>query len=128
MIKPRWLLGLEKLALQYRELAAARRETTPTDAAADALDAAAARADKLALELQQPTRMLTPAEWAAEQEPPVDESTARRWCRAGELDYEQTEKGFKIPAGARRVRRVVEDPAPPAPASSPEVHDLQRAG
>ena len=125
MIKPRWLIGIEKLALLYREMAAGRRELTPVDAAADALDAAAARADALVLELQQPTRMLTPAEWAAEQEPPVDESTARRWCRIGELDHEQTEKGFKIPAGARRVRRVVEESGLPAPAASPE---LQRAG
>ena len=104
MTKPRWQLGLEELALRYRSEAAARRKATPMDPAADALDYAAGCAEEKTAELLAPTRMLTPAQYAAEQEPPVDESTVRRWCAQGQLENEKDGKSYRIPAGAKRVR------------------------
>ena len=104
MSKPRWMLAMETLAAEYRRDAAARRTVTSVDAAADALDYAAARVESTALALQNPTAMLTPAQYAAEQQPPVDESTVRRWCARGELDCEREGKSYRIPAGAVRGR------------------------
>ena len=104
MSKPRWMLAMEALAVDYRDTAAARRAVTPVDAAADAFDVAAARVESTVLALQNPTAMLTPAQFAAEQEPPVDESTVRRWIARGELDCERDGKTYRIPAGALRTR------------------------
>lgn len=111
MIKPRWQLGLEELAAELRAEAASRRQWTPTDPAADALDRAAARCEEKTAEILSPTRILTPAEFGAEQEPPVHESTVRRWCDQGELDHERDGKLYRIPAGA--VRRERDRSAPP---------------
>jgi hypothetical protein len=102
MIKPRWQLGLEELAAELRAEADRRRRWTPADPAADALDQAAAKCEEKTAELLAPTRVLTPAEYGAEQEPPVHESTVRRWCDLGELDHEKDGKLYRIPAGARR--------------------------
>lgn len=102
MIKPRWQLGLEELAAELRAEADRRRRWTPADPAADALDQAAAKCEEKTAELLAPTRVLTPAEYGAEHEPPVHESTVRRWCDAGELDHEKDGKLYRIPAGARR--------------------------
>ena len=117
MTKPRWMLGLEELAAELRAMAAARRSVTPSDAAADGLDAAAACADAKVYALQNPTTLLTPAQYAAEQEPPVDESTVRRWCARGELDCEKEGKSYRIPATARREPRPLQLADPPSAAA-----------
>lgn len=112
MIKPRWQLALEAHAERFRAVAASRRRYTPTDAVADALDAAAAECEQTIRALLEPTIMLTPAEWAAEQDPPVTERTARRACINGELTHVQDAQGhYLIPAGALRqvpVRSILE--------------------
>lgn len=113
MTRNRYALALEALVQEYRETAATRRKVTPGDPGADALDYAAARAEEKVRTLDQPTAMLTPAQWAAEQERPVDESTVRRWCARGELDCERDGKTYWIPAGARRQVLSV-SPAPVA--------------
>ncbi len=103
MIKPRWQQGLEELAAEFREEAAVRRRWTPVDPGADVLEQAAAKCEEKTAQILSPTRMLTPAEFGAEQEPPVHETTVRRWCDLGELDHEKDGKLYRIPASARRI-------------------------
>lgn len=103
-VKPRWQLGLEAEATELRTIAQTRRHVAAADPAADALDFAAARLEARIRTLLAPTVLLTPAQYAAECEPPVDESTVRRWCARGELDCERDGKSYRIPAGAQRRR------------------------
>lgn len=104
--RPRWIVGLEAHAARLRNLAQARRTITPVDAGADALDYAAADVEQLIHGLQEPTRMLSCEEWAAEQEPAVTGKTARRWYHLGELEGTETPSGIRIAAGARRIPRA----------------------
>lgn len=102
MPKSRWQLGFEQLAQELRQVAAGRRHIVAADPAADALDFAAAKAEEKVRALLEPTTMLTPEEWAAEQDPPVAAGTARRWCRDGELEHIETARGYLIPVGTER--------------------------
>lgn len=102
MAKSRWQLGCEQLAEEFRRTAAGRRVIVAMDPAAEALDYAAAVIEQKVRTLLDPTAMLTPDEWAAEQDPPVAGGTARRWCREGELECIETPRGYLIPVGAVR--------------------------
>lgn len=114
MTKPRWQLALDALAEEMRREAQHRRTLTPRDAAADASDHWAARVEEVVRDVQNPAAMLSPAEWAAEQDPLVLERTARRWCERGELEHERDESGrIRIPAGARRRVGITPVPAMP---------------
>lgn len=114
MIKPRWQLELEAFAEELRQEAARRRLVTPTDPVSDALCFAADRAEVRIRRLQEPTVMLSPAAWGAEQEPPIEESTVRRYCRAGQLDHQRDDnQNFLIPADARRRLRAAPDALAP---------------
>lgn len=105
MAKSRWQQGFEQLAQEFRTVAAGRRAVVTADPAADALEYAADAAERKARSLLEPTTMLTPEEWAAEQDPPVAAGTARRWCRDGELEYIESPRGYLIPVGTERKPR-----------------------
>lgn len=128
MTKPRWQLGLEEEAAELRAIAQERRAWTTVDPVADALDQVAGRLEARIRRIFEPTVMLTPAQYAAEHDPPIDESTVRRWCARGELDFEEGTRGYLIPAGARRHPPTSPPQDPSAdPAAGPAREPLAHA-
>lgn len=123
MPKSRWQTGFEALAQELRKVAAGRRHIVAADPAADGIEYSADAIEQKVRALLEPTTMLTPEEWAAEQDPPVAAGTARRWCRDGELEHIETPRGYLIPVGTERKPKkplqlmglpVREDPELPA--------------
>lgn len=103
-VKSHYVTGLEGLIARWREMAQAQRELTPSvgSAIADSYDFAARELEETLQRLENPTTLLTPAEWGDLQDPKVTMRTVQRWIARGELDAVRTSKGFKVPRGAER--------------------------
>ena len=105
-MKSRWEAEITAGVAQLEADAKARKAISATDPVADGIAYAASEFKKRLESLTSPGRELTPAEWAAEQDPPVTEQSARNWIRRGELAARETSTGYLIIAGTQRIRAV----------------------
>jgi DNA-binding transcriptional regulator YiaG len=80
-----------------------RRETTPSDVAAEAFDTSARIVEDAINEAMRETEMLTPAEYAELHH--VTQQTVTRWIRVGELAADDTANGYLISRDAKRIER-----------------------
>lgn len=103
MIKSRFQLAMEEEVRQLQGLAEQFRSVTPTNPAADAIDFCAGRVLARLGRLDEPTLELSPADWGAEQDPPMSESTVRRRCKRGEIAHLERPIGIRILAGTKWV-------------------------
>lgn len=103
--KNRWLreieTGLEQIADECRR----RKGISVVDPVADGMAYAIGEIRARLTTLTAPGQELTPAEWGAEQEPPISEQCVRNWIRSGELEARQGPKGFRVAAMAVRVKK-----------------------
>lgn len=104
-MKPRWLQEIETGVAQLDAEVARRRGVSTTDPVADGISYAAGEIKTRIRTLTAPGRELSPAEWAAEQDPQVTEQTVRNWIRHGELEARTGPKGSRILATAKRVKK-----------------------
>lgn len=88
--------------------ASRRRETTPSDVAAEAFDFAAKRVERALAEANAATETVTPAEYG-ELHGGLTAQTVTRWIRLGELAAEHTPGGYRIARDAVRVPRIHAD-------------------
>lgn len=107
-MKSRWESEIGAGVTQLDEEVERRRAISSHDAVADGIAYATSEIKLRMTELVAPGRELSPAEWAAEQDPPVTEQTARNWIRAGELDARPGAKGYLVLATAKRVKKVAQ--------------------
>lgn len=94
---------LRKAIDSVRDEASHRRETTPSDVAAEAFDAAARIVEQALNEALRETERLTPTQYAELHH--VTAQTVTRWIRVGELQAEDTANGYLIARDAVRVER-----------------------
>lgn len=92
--------GLEQLAEEVRR----RKGISTSDPVADGIAYSVGELRARLLTVTAPGQELTPAEWGAEQDPPVTEQCVRNWIRRKELEARTGSKGFLIAAGAERRR------------------------
>jgi DNA-binding transcriptional regulator YiaG len=89
---------------RLRSEAKHRRETTPSDVAAEAFDTSARIVEEAINEAMRETELLTPAAYAELHH--VTQQTVTRWIRVGELAADETANGYLIARDAKRVERV----------------------
>ena len=101
MIQHEWVVSvLRKEVLAWKARAEDRRELTPGDLAADAIDALAKRLDEVADAIERDAEVVTAEAYAAEHG--VSPQTVRTWCRNGELQHARNGKRYLVPRRARR--------------------------
>lgn len=105
-VKPRWLQEIESGLTQLDDEVRRRRNVSTVDPVADGIAYAASELKTRVGTLIAPGRELTPAEWGAEQDPPVVEQTVRNWIKAGELEARMTSHGYRVLATAVRAKRT----------------------
>lgn len=107
-MKPRWQVELEEGARQLEAEVSRRRTMSVTDPVADGISYAVSEFRARMGTLLAPGRELTPAQWGAEQDPPVVEQTVRNWMKHGEIEYREGPRGALILATAVRQKRLRE--------------------
>ena len=103
--KNRWLREIETGLDQLAEECRRRKGISNVDPVADGIAYATSELRARLTTLTAPGQELTPAEWGAEQDPPVTEQCVRNWIKAGELEARRGPKGFLVLAGAERRKR-----------------------
>ncbi len=103
-MKSRWQSEIEKGVEQLDDEVRRRKGVSTVDPVADGIAYATSEIKTRLRELMAPGRELSPAEWGAEQDPPVTEQAVRNWIRAGALDARPGPRGSLILAGATRRR------------------------
>lgn len=106
MTKPRWQQEVEAGVTQLDAEVARRRSVSQHDAVADGISYAVSEVRARIATLTAPGRELSPAEWAAEQDPHVSEQAVRNWIKAGELAARLGPRGFLVLATARREKKA----------------------
>lgn len=95
-MKPPWLTELEAGVKQLDAEVTRRKGVSPSDPVADGIAYATSELKTRLATLMSPGRELTPAEWGADQIPPIAEQTVRNYIRDGRLDARRTHRGFLI--------------------------------
>ncbi|MEA3246275.1 MAG: hypothetical protein U9Q74_08985 [Gemmatimonadota bacterium] len=109
-MKPRWQMELEEGVKQLEAEVSKRKGVSQFDPVADGIAYAAGEFKTRLATLVAPGRELTPAEWAAEQDPPIAEQTVRNYIRQGRLEARRGPTGFLILANARVRERGTDAP------------------
>ncbi len=107
-MKNRWLREIETGLDQLAEECRRRKGISQVDPVADGIAYATGEIRTRLLALAAPGQELSPAEWGAEQDPPVTEQTVRNWIRAGELPARKSAKGSLVAANAVRVKKIAD--------------------
>jgi hypothetical protein len=98
--------NVKSLPQRWLTLAEARRELTTTDAAADALEKAAAQLQREIAAAEEAGKMLTTSEFAELRR--CTAGAVRKWCEKGQLPgaVKNDSGDWLIPATAARVRKT----------------------
>lgn len=88
-----------------RQRAVERRKASQVDPVADAIDYCVGELEETLTTASEETRLLTPAQYAAHVQPPVNVQTVRRWIRDGELAAIDGTRGYLIERTAIRRAR-----------------------
>lgn len=104
-VKPRWLQEIDSGLTQLDDEVRRRRDVSTVDPVADGIAYAVSELKTRVGTLTAPGRELTPAEWGAEQDPPVVEQTVRNWIKAGELEARTSPHGYRVLATAVRMKK-----------------------
>lgn len=98
--------NVKKLPQRWLMLVEERRAVTTTDAAADALEKAAAQLQREIAAAEEASRMLSTAEFASLRR--CSAGAVRKWCEKGQLPgaVKNDSGDWEIPATATKVRKT----------------------